>query len=118
MSPTAGKNVDIRPATGKLGNLLPGMGAVATTFIAGVEAIRRGMALLDTPFVCFLDSDDVWYDGFVARHLAVHRGVSCSPEQILVTNGPGEGIQLIARLLLRPGDDEDGLRAEAEMALR
>jgi myo-inositol-1-phosphate synthase len=32
------------PAEGKLGVLLPGMGAVATTFIAGVEAIRRGMA--------------------------------------------------------------------------
>ncbi len=34
----------IRPATGKLGVLLPGMGAVATTFVAGVEAIRRGIA--------------------------------------------------------------------------
>ncbi len=29
---------------GKLGVLIPGMGAVATTFIAGVEAIRRGLA--------------------------------------------------------------------------
>ena len=28
---------------GKLGVLLPGMGAVSTTFIAGVEAIRRGL---------------------------------------------------------------------------
>jgi len=36
--------IDIRPAQGKLGILLPGMGAVATTFIAGVEAVRRGMA--------------------------------------------------------------------------
>jgi len=35
---------DIRPATGKLGILLPGMGAVATTFMAGVEAIRRGIS--------------------------------------------------------------------------
>jgi myo-inositol-1-phosphate synthase len=34
----------VKPATGKLGVLLPGMGAVATTFIAGVEAVRRGMA--------------------------------------------------------------------------
>ncbi|HSJ10436.1 MAG TPA: inositol-3-phosphate synthase, partial [Longimicrobiales bacterium] len=32
------------PAEGKLGVLLPGMGAVATTFIAGVEAVRRGKA--------------------------------------------------------------------------
>ncbi len=30
--------------TGKLGVLIPGMGAVASTFIAGVEAIKRGMA--------------------------------------------------------------------------
>ncbi len=43
-SGTAGKVVDIRPANGKLGILLPGMGAVATTFIAGVEAIRRGLS--------------------------------------------------------------------------
>ena len=42
MSPTA--KPDIKPATGKLGILTPGMGAVATTFMAGVEAIRRGMA--------------------------------------------------------------------------
>ncbi len=30
--------------SGKLGILLPGMGAVATTFIAGVEAVRRGIS--------------------------------------------------------------------------
>jgi myo-inositol-1-phosphate synthase len=34
----------IKPAEGKLGILTPGMGAVTTTFIAGVEAIKRGMA--------------------------------------------------------------------------
>ena len=32
------------PATGKLGVMVVGMGAVATTMIAGVEAVRRGMA--------------------------------------------------------------------------
>ena len=40
---TAGKVREIAPATGKLGVLLPGMGAVATTFVAGVEAARRGL---------------------------------------------------------------------------
>jgi len=35
----------IRPATGKLGILTPGMGAVSTTFIAGVMAIRQGLRL-------------------------------------------------------------------------
>jgi myo-inositol-1-phosphate synthase len=37
-------NVSIAPPKGKLGVAIPGMGAVATTFIAGVEAVRRGYA--------------------------------------------------------------------------
>jgi myo-inositol-1-phosphate synthase len=37
------KGVNVKPASGKLGILLPGMGAVATTFIAGVQAIRKGI---------------------------------------------------------------------------
>jgi myo-inositol-1-phosphate synthase len=38
-------NVQIAPASGKLGVLIPGLGAVSTTFIAGVEAVKRGLAL-------------------------------------------------------------------------
>jgi len=34
----------MEPAKGKLGVMIPGMGAVATTFVAGVEAIRKGLA--------------------------------------------------------------------------
>src|ERR1700688_2323881 len=34
----------VEPAKGKLGIMIPGMGAVATTFVAGVEAIRKGLA--------------------------------------------------------------------------
>jgi len=34
----------IAPAQGKLGIMVVGLGAVATTFIAGVEAVRRGLA--------------------------------------------------------------------------
>jgi myo-inositol-1-phosphate synthase len=36
-------NVTIAPAKGGLGILIPGMGAVASTFIAGVEAVKRGL---------------------------------------------------------------------------
>src|SRR2546426_12462264 len=36
---------EIAPATGKLGVMLVGLGAVSTTFIAGVENVRRGRAL-------------------------------------------------------------------------
>ncbi len=38
------KGVEVKPASGKLGVLMPGMGAVATTFVAGVLAVRRGLA--------------------------------------------------------------------------
>jgi len=41
---TAGTPRPIAPAQGKLGVLCVGLGAVATTFIAGVELIRRGKA--------------------------------------------------------------------------
>src|SRR6266542_1655385 len=38
------KGAKIAPPKGKLGVLLAGLGAVSTTFIAGVEAIKEGMA--------------------------------------------------------------------------
>ncbi|TNE56046.1 MAG: inositol-3-phosphate synthase [Bacteroidetes bacterium] len=41
----ATKKINIKPANGKLGILTPGMGAVATTFISGVLAARKELAL-------------------------------------------------------------------------
>lgn len=35
---------NIQPAEGKLGILIPGLGAVATTMIAGVEAVKKGIS--------------------------------------------------------------------------
>ena len=43
MSPI-GSPADIGPAKGKLGVLMPGLGAVSTTFIAGTLAIRKGIS--------------------------------------------------------------------------
>jgi len=39
---TSNKN-EIKSPEGKLGVLIPGLGAVSTTFIAGVMMIRRGL---------------------------------------------------------------------------
>ena len=36
--------INVEPAKGKLGVMVVGLGAVATTMIAGVEAVRRGLA--------------------------------------------------------------------------
>jgi myo-inositol-1-phosphate synthase len=38
------KGAEVAPAEGKLGILLVGLGAVSTTFVAGVEAIKRDLA--------------------------------------------------------------------------
>lgn len=35
-------------------------------------ATRRGLAATRATFVCFLDSDDLWNDDFLERHLAAH----------------------------------------------
>jgi myo-inositol-1-phosphate synthase len=43
-APNNSNTSEIQPAKGKLGVMIPGMGAVATTFVAGVEAIRKGLA--------------------------------------------------------------------------
>jgi myo-inositol-1-phosphate synthase len=42
-APARPPRASIQPASGKLGVLTPGLGAVATTFIAGVESVRRGL---------------------------------------------------------------------------
>ncbi len=41
---TVSKPRPIQPAKGRLGILMPGMGAVASTFIAGVFSVRKGLA--------------------------------------------------------------------------
>jgi len=40
----------------------------------------------------------------IVRHLALQRGVACRPEQVLVLATPAEGLNLMCRLLLAPGD--------------
>jgi GntR family transcriptional regulator/MocR family aminotransferase len=40
----------------------------------------------------------------IAAHLGPARAVHCDPEQVLITTGSQQGLDLIARLLLDPGD--------------
>lgn len=40
----------------------------------------------------------------IARYLAISRGVTCAPEQIVVTNGAQSAFDLLARILLDTGD--------------
>lgn len=40
----------------------------------------------------------------IAAYLGSHRGIACSPDDLLITNGIRHGIDLLARCLVRPGD--------------
>lgn len=40
----------------------------------------------------------------IAEYIGVSRGVHCSPEQIIVTSGAQQALDMIARFLLDPGD--------------
>ncbi|SDE28514.1 PLP-dependent aminotransferase family protein [Nocardioides lianchengensis] len=40
----------------------------------------------------------------VVRHLALSRGVAADPEDVLVTHGTQQALDLVARVLLEPGD--------------
>ena len=37
------KKTDVKPATGKLGIMVVGLGAVSTTFMTGVLMVRKGL---------------------------------------------------------------------------
>jgi GntR family transcriptional regulator/MocR family aminotransferase len=40
----------------------------------------------------------------IAAYLGASRGVHCTPEQIVIVSGAQQGLDLVARLLVRPGD--------------
>src|SRR5256714_13088445 len=40
----------------------------------------------------------------IATHIGLTRGVHCSPEQIFLTTGAQEALDLVARVLLNPGE--------------
>ena len=41
---------------------------------------------------------------FVAGKLTAHRGIACGADDLLITSGSGQGIDLVNRLLIAPGD--------------
>jgi GntR family transcriptional regulator/MocR family aminotransferase len=55
----------------------------------------------------------------IADYLASSRGVSCTPEQVLIVSGVREGLEVMARMVLDPGDtvcmEEPGYQGAARM---
>jgi GntR family transcriptional regulator / MocR family aminotransferase len=65
------------------------------------RTIRRASAKL------LLGGDPMGYAPLraaIADYLARSRGVSCNPEQVMIVSGAQEALDLVARLVLNPGD--------------
>lgn len=77
------ENAGVVPHKGKLGVMIPGMGAVATTLIAGVEAVRRGFAkpVGSMSQMGLLDEDES------GKGVAVKDAVPLAPLEDLVFTG-------------------------------
>ncbi|WP_191489090.1 PLP-dependent aminotransferase family protein [Pseudomonas sp. FEN] len=59
----------------------------------------------DLQQLCYGDpAGDERLRGLIAAYLRSSRGLSCTPEQIVITSGAQQGISLCAQLLVDPGD--------------
>ena len=86
-------------------------------------ATRRGLAAIQAPFVCFLDSDDLWNEDFLERHLAAHLNESLCGRlhrlQRPADRRPGRadrGRRLLVRQGPRRGRSRPRLRADRSRA--
>jgi GntR family transcriptional regulator/MocR family aminotransferase len=75
-----------------------------------LEAWRRIQARrwADMPRMDLREGASAGYSGLrrtIADHVWVAHGVSCTPEQIIVTQGARSGLDLVLRCLTEPGDD-------------
>jgi GntR family transcriptional regulator/MocR family aminotransferase len=66
---------------------------------------RRASHARDTLFGTYHVAGHPDLRSAIAGYLKIARGVRCSPEQILITTGAQAGLDLLARLLLDPGDN-------------
>lgn len=41
----------------------------------------------------------------IARHLRIWRAIECQPDQVIITSGAAEAMQLVAKTLLKPGEN-------------
>ncbi len=82
---------------------LPALDLFPTTLWAQVTARRLRRA--STRFL--LGCDPMGYKPLretVAEYLGTSRGVKCDPEQVVIVSGMQEALDLVARLVLNPGD--------------
>lgn len=67
--------------------------------------LQRAMAAITPEQMCSTETEGAWVlREQVARYLRNHRGIDCQAEHVLITNGIRHGIDLVARCVLKAGD--------------
>lgn len=95
-------NLEIRPSRAFRTNL-PALDLFPTTLWAQVASRRLRRASMNLLLGC----DAMGYQPLreaVADYLTTSRGVHCLPEQVAILSGVQEALDVVARLLLNPGD--------------
>ncbi|CAD5108472.1 MocR-like pyridoxine biosynthesis transcription factor PdxR [Zestomonas carbonaria] len=68
--------------------------------------LQRAMAAMKPEQMCDVEPQGAWVlRDQIAQYLRKHRGIDCRAEQLLITNGIRHSIDLVARCVLKPGDD-------------
>ncbi len=69
------------------------------------RSTRRALRTLDPVHFGYSDpAGDIGLRGAVAGYLRAARGVVCEPDQVIITSGAQQAVDLAVRLLLKPGD--------------
>lgn len=69
------------------------------------KATRRALRHLDADHFGYSHpAGDIRLRAAVADYLRAARGVDCEPEQVIITSGAQQGVDLALRVLVRPGD--------------
>lgn len=95
-------NLEARPSRAFRTNL-PALDLFPTTLWAQVASRRLRRVSMNLLLGC----DPMGYRPLreeIASYLAMSRGVRCAPEQVAILSGVQEALDVVARLLLNPGD--------------
>jgi GntR family transcriptional regulator/MocR family aminotransferase len=101
------QDVDVLPASHSIGKAFRCYEPAIDLFPTGLWARVASRVLRRAPRSLYGHGNAAGYQPLrraIAEYVGASRGVRCSPEQILVTSGVQQAIDLIGRFLLAPGD--------------
>jgi GntR family transcriptional regulator/MocR family aminotransferase len=101
------KEVRVLPASHSVGKAFRGFEPAIDLFPVDLWSRTAARVLRRAPRSLYGHGNAAGYPPLrraIAEYIGASRGVRCSPEQIIVTSGAQQALDLVARLLLDPGD--------------